>query len=206
MSDIKINGNTYREEDVAFNWGVEFVKAMIDAHSEKAVIDHADGSVTLPKLAGDVTDFIGTAITGAENANTAVEKVKTDISNLETDCVNSRLVYKVYQVAAGGTFEIKPNMLCIVMPYGGKTIGVMKKDQTELISGNVGFTICFAAEINTGEYANGANHRVFFAYVPQSVLSTLTTYHNLLDVGAYFVNNGEGTMYVYALMKEVDAE
>lgn len=275
MSDIKINTNSYREEDVAFNWGVEFVKAMVDAHSRKGVIDHPDGSVSLPKLASDVKELINRALSKGEDngeeisnltahlqktdenvltaqstADTAVNKVsiaqgtaddavakannaqssannaqtsadnamavaqnaksqaeinKTDITTVHNYAKGINLVYKVYQLKAGETFTIKPQMFCIALPYGNKTIGIHKKDNSELISGNVGFTICFSPEINTGEYANGHNHRVVFFYQPQSVLTTIASHHDLLEVGAYLKNNGEGNMYVFALMREVDA-
>ncbi len=206
MSDIKINNTTYREEDIAFNWGVEFVKAMVDAHSRKGVIDHPDGSVALSKLAPDVTDLINSAITGVSNANIRIDNTNKEVTRVETDCKSERLVYKVYQLKAGETFLIKPEMFCIALPYGGKTIGIHKKDGSQLISGNVGFTICFSPEINTGEYANGHNHRVVFFYQPQSVLTTIASHHDLLEVGAYLKNNGEGNMYVFTLMREVDAE
>lgn len=198
MSDIKINGSTYREEDVAFNWGVEFVKAMVDAHSRKGIIDHADGSVTMPKLATEVTDLINNAV--AESNNNKTELAQTDKFSKD-----NRTVYKVYQLKAGETFTIKPNMFCLVLPYGGKTVSIHKSDDTQVFSGNAGFTLCFAPEIDTGEYANGHNHRVAFFYQPSNSLSPLASHHDLLEVGAYFKNNGDGNMYVYAVMREVDA-
>ena len=199
MSDIKINNTSYREEDVAFNWGVEFVKTMIDAHGRKSVIDHPDGSVTREKLAPAVTDMISNAVNQANEA-------KTEVSNVHNFTKDNRAVYKVYQVKSGGTFTIKPNMFCLVLPYGGKTASIHRKDGTALFSGNAGFTLCFAPEINTGEYANGQNHRVAFFYQPSNSISPLASHHDLLDVGAYIKNNGDGNMYVYAVMREEDAE
>ncbi len=206
MSNIKINQNTYREEDIALNMGVEFVKSLINSHSGKGVLDHADGSVTLEKLAADVTDLIDSAIKGVNDNNTEIANAKNDIARVEGDCKNERLVYKVYQLKAGETFLIKPEMFFIALPYGGKTIGIYKSNDSQLISGNVGFTIGFSPEINTGEYANGHNHRVVFFYQPQSVLTTIASHHDLLETGSYLKNNGEGNMYVFALMREVDAK
>lgn len=206
MSNIKINQNTYCEEDIALNMGVEFVKALINSHSNKGVLDHADGSVTLEKLAKDVTDLIGSAIKGVNDNNTEIVNAKNDIARVEGDCKNERLVYKVYQLKAGETFLIKPEMFFVALPYGGKTIGIHKSDDTQLISGNVGFIIGFSPEINTGEYANGHNHRVVFFYQPQSVLATISSHHDLLETGSYLKNNGDGNMYVFALMREVDAK
>ncbi len=198
MSDIKINNTTYREEDIALNWGVEFVKALINAHSDEAVLDHADGSVTLPKLATDVTELINNAVNESN-------KNKTELAQTDKFSKDNRTVYKVYQLPKNGTFKIKPNMFCLVLPYGGKTLSIHKSDGTQVFSGNAGFTLCFAPEIDTGEYANGHNHRVAFFYQPSNSLSPLASYHDLLEVGAYFKNNGDGNMYVYAVMREVDA-
>lgn len=220
MSKIQINGSTYREEDVAFNWGVEYVKALIGEHSKKEIIDHPDGAVTFEKLSEEVQDKISTAFLTAEealntgqssavaakNAQTTADTAQATANDNKIKLENSKLVYKSFQVAAGETFTIKPNMICMALPYGGKTLEVYTKGGSQLISGNVGFVMAFAAEIDTGEYANGSNHRVAFMYQPSNSLNLMSSYHNLIDVGAYLKNNGEGNAYVFALMREVDVK
>lgn len=226
MSNIKIDGVTYREEEIERASELEIKKAFLAQHSEGELFDHPDGYVTLAKLADEVKNIIISAQQTADTCNYRIEEaisladdarifannlqgklttVEMNAYYAKEDCENSKLAYKVFQIPSGGTFQIKPEMLCVMLPSGGKTAGIYARDDSQLISGSIGAAMVFSAEINTGEYANGQNHRIAMLYQPQSALTLLSSYTHLIDTGAYFRNNGDGNMYVFALMREVAA-
>lgn len=68
---IKINGDSYSEEEIVNNWAAEYAKRKIAEHKDATIIDHPDGSITQEKL--------------SESIRNALEKIPERVSELEND-------------------------------------------------------------------------------------------------------------------------
>lgn len=120
--------------------------------------------------------------------------------------LKNALNFKLHKIPRGGTFEITPGMMALILPYGDYTLSAHKSDGTEVAT-KMGATIVMATD--WGAEAEDANcYWAAFMYVKSAtIMPTMASNHTKYTSNCYIKNNDSGTSgtgyaYVYYVSKD----
>ena len=115
--------------------------------------------------------------------------------------LKNALNFKLHKIPRGGTIEVTPGMMALILPYGDYTLSAHKADGTTVAS-KMGATIVMATDWGADEH-DANNYWVALMYVKSAtIMPTMSSNHTSYTDICYIKNNdsgssGSGFAYVY---------